>query len=134
MHHDDWFTDEDSLKAFVDMLEEHPDADLAFSGSRQEEVGKSYDRFIAAGDADLIKKDYRNLYLGNTIGAPSAVIVRRSTLYAADIVYDEKLTWLVDMEYYMHILQRNPRFVYTEKTSGFHRGRKGTIDAALLRR
>ncbi len=115
MHHDDWFTDEDSLKAFVDMLEEHPDADLAFSGSRQEEVGKSYDRFIAAGDADLIKKDYRNLYLGNTIGAPSAVIVRRSVLYAADIVYDEKLTWLVDMEYYMHILRRNPRFVYTEK-------------------
>lgn len=113
MHHDDWFTDEDSLKAFVDMLEQHPEADFAFSGSRQEEAEKSYDRFISTEDAALIQKDYRNLYLGNTIGAPSAVIVRRRALRG--IQYDETLTWLVDMEYYMHILKYSPCFVYTEK-------------------
>ncbi len=115
MHHDDWFTDENSLGAFVDMLEQHPEADLAFSGSRQEEAERSYDRSISADDAALIREDYRNLFLGNTIGAPSAVIVRRSALRTEEIVYDEKLTWLVDMEYYMHILGRNPRFAYTEK-------------------
>lgn len=114
MHHDDWFTDENSLGAFVDMLERHPEADLAFSGSRQEESGKSYDRCISTEEADWIKKDYRNLYLGNTIGAPSAVIVRRNAIQSG-IVYDEKLTWLVDMEYYMNILKRNPHFIYTEK-------------------
>ena len=32
MHHDDWFTDRDCLARFVEMLEEHPEADLAFSG------------------------------------------------------------------------------------------------------
>ncbi|MCI8844976.1 MAG: glycosyltransferase family 2 protein [Lachnospiraceae bacterium] len=115
MHHDDWFTDENSLGAFVDMLEQHPEADLAFSGSRQEEAERSYDRSISADDAALIREDYRNLFLGNTIGAPSAVIVRRSALRTEEIVYDEKLTWLVDMEYYMHILKGNPRFIYTEK-------------------
>lgn len=118
MHHDDWFTDENSLGAFVDMLEQHPEADLAFSGSRQEEAERSYDRSISAGDAALVEEDYRNLFLGNTIGAPSAVIVRREALREETeekITYDEKLTWLVDMEYYMHILKRNPRFVYTDK-------------------
>ncbi len=128
MHHDDWFTDENSLEAFVDMLERHPEADLAFSGSRQVEAGRSYDRFLSAEDAALIQEDYRNLFLGNTIGAPSAVIVRRRVLQNGQgngaerqnsdgerMLYDEKLTWLVDMEYYMHILKGNPKFVYTEK-------------------
>lgn len=128
MHHDDWFTDENSLEAFVDMLERHPEVDLAFSGSRQVEAGRSYDRFLSAEDAALIQEDYRNLFLGNTIGAPSAVIVRRRVLQNGQgngaerqnsdgerMLYDEKLTWLVDMEYYMHILKGNPKFVYTEK-------------------
>lgn len=125
MHHDDWFTDENSLRRFVAMLEEHPEADLAFSGSRQAaEDGSSYDRFTSKEDIRLIETDYRNLFLGNTIGAPSAVIVRRSAVEKADggevsgaerISYDEKLTWLVDMEYYMQLLKKNPRFTYTEE-------------------
>lgn len=119
MHHDDWFTGENSLKAYADMLEEHAQVGLAFSGSRQIEADGSYDRCISVEDVTLIKQDYRNLYLGNTIGAPSAVIVRRSVLgsEAADgqgcITYDEKLTWLVDMEYYMNILKKNPHVTYT---------------------
>ena len=111
MHHDDWFTDENSLKAFVDMLEEHPEADLAFSGSRQMEADRSFDRYISEKDVRLIEKDHRNLFLGNTIGAPSAVIVRRNAV----VHYDEKLTWLVDMEYYMQILKKNPHFLYTKE-------------------
>lgn len=119
MHHDDWFTDADSLQAFVDLLEAHPEAALAFSGSCQVEEDKSYDRCISKADAALIEKDYRNLYLGNTIGAPSAVMVRRSALENAEgriaVAYDEKLTWLVDMEYYMQLLKEHPQMVYTEK-------------------
>lgn len=113
MHHDDWLTEEDSLKEFVKLLDKHPEACLGFSGSRQEEKGKSYDRCIAKEDAAFIAKDYRNLYLGNTIGAPSAVIVRRNA--GEKVMYDEKLTWLVDMEYYMNLLKHTPHFVYTEK-------------------
>lgn len=159
MHHDDWFTDEHSLQSFVDMLEQHPEADMAFCGSRQVEVNdslmvdnraeadNSYERFTSEEDIRLIESDYRNLFLGNTIGAPSAVIVRRSALEgtseqkadaeavaraavnesaAEDILaenkedntllaYDEKLTWLVDMEYYMHLLKNNPCFAYTRE-------------------
>lgn len=125
MHHDDWFTDENSLQAFVDMLEEHPEADMAFSGTMQVEEESNagfdgYERFIAKEDATLIAEDYRNLFLGNTIGAPSAVIVRRKPNVTdiaeqrEEIVYDEQLKWLVDMDYYMQILKWNPHFIYTE--------------------
>lgn len=118
MHHDDWFTDADSLGSFVELLDKNPSAAFAFSGSRQVEDRKSYDRYTAKSDADLFAKDYRNLYLGNTIGAPSAVMVRRSAVSddkgQIRIGYDENLTWLVDMEYYMHILKECPGFVYTE--------------------
>lgn len=110
MHHDDWFTDAHSLSELVRLLEEHPEADIAFCGTRQAEDNKCFDRHIWHSDLLLIEEDYRNLFLGNTIGAPSATIYRSSAG-----VYDENLTWLVDMEFYMGILKNNPCFCYTEK-------------------
>lgn len=110
MHHDDWFTAPDSLGEFVRMMEEHPEADLVFCGTRQVGRDGEYERFISPEDAGLLRQDYRNLFLGNTIGAPSAVMHRRGVGE-----YDGALTWLVDMEFYMHILKGNPHFAYTEK-------------------
>lgn len=125
MHHDDWFTDENSLQEFVDLLDGHPEAELAFCGTMQcpvltdGQAAPGSARYISGEDAALIKKDYRNLFLGNTIGSPSAVIVRRSGGKQGEAgtvpLYDEKLKWLVDMEYYMRILKGNPAFACTEK-------------------
>lgn len=109
IHHDDWFSEKSSLGKLVKMLEEHPEADLAFCGTRQVEENKSYERHISKKDVDLIRMNYRNLYLGNTIGAPSATIYRRSSG-----LYDENLVWLVDMEFYMGILKKAPLFIYTD--------------------
>lgn len=110
MHHDDWFTDEKSLGRLVEMLESDPKADFVFCGTRQVEKDRCFDRAISDEDVELIRQDYRNLYLGNTIGAPSAVMHRR-----CGCVYDEHLTWLVDMEFYMNLLRGNPQFVYTRE-------------------
>lgn len=134
MHHDDRFTFPDSLASFVRLLDEHPEADLAFSGSRQEVWGRRpekrgrggrrgagaesgaeeclrvYDR--AAGETYIrdLRKDWRLPYAVNQIGAPSAVIVRRSA-----VRFDEQLTWIVDAEYYLHLLSGNPHFAATER-------------------
>lgn len=110
MHHDDWFASQDSLGEFVRLMDGNPKADMVFCGTRQVGEGKSYERFASPEDVELIRQDYRNLYLGNTIGAPSAVMHRRG---AGE--YDETLTWLVDMDFYMGILRQNPYFAYTEK-------------------
>lgn len=141
MHHDDWFSGSDSLRRFVDIMDAHPDADLAFCGTYQVSPdGSRKARHIAREDMNRIRNDYRNLYLGNTIGAPSAVIVRRSMVEREGIAYDPALSWLVDEDYYLQILQRNPVLAYTEDPlisiglSEMQLTNKLNHDAALLRR
>ena len=116
MHHDDAFSDKESLGRFVRMLESHPEADLAFSGTYQLDLasGSRKARGIRKEEEELLSKDWRNLYLGNTIGAPSAVMVRRDALLKYGIRYDEALTWIVDSDYYMNLLSRNPHFACTK--------------------
>lgn len=109
MHHDDWFTDSESLVKMVRLLDENPEAILAFSGTMQVGTENSYSRHIKTEDAKLISDDWRNLYLGNTIGAPSSVI-HRKTLKR----YDSNLKWLVDSEFYLQLLDGNKPFAYTE--------------------
>lgn len=124
MHHDDFFTDGDSLARFVSLLDEAPDAAMAFSGSMQVPLhggktggkiaGKGTPRHISAEDRKALETDWRYLYLQNPVGAPSAVIVRREFVQREGISYDTALTWLVDAEYYMQILSRSPHFACTE--------------------
>lgn len=112
MHHDDWFADEDSLSRFVALLDENPQAVLGFSGSWQVTVenGERFARSISDEHEAEIAADWRELFIGNYIGAPSA------TIYRADGQrYEEKLTWIVDTEFYMRLLSQNPVFVCTKE-------------------
>lgn len=116
MHHDDWFTDETCLGRFVSMLDKHPEADLAFCGTRQvtltkdgRKTGEQFDRTITPEHMKMIADDWRNLYIGDYIGAPSATIYRNTAPE-----YEEKLTWIVDVEFYMHLLSQNPNLVRTD--------------------
>lgn len=123
MHHDDYFPERTSLARFTAMLAENPTAMLAFSGSWQMElrndpqhsIAKGRSRHISEEDIRLLRKNWRNLYLANTIGAPSAVIVRREFVVRKGIEYDPELTWLVDSDYYMQILSRGGDFTCTMK-------------------
>lgn len=104
MHQDDWFTYPDSLSRYVRLLDEHPEAVLAYSGSRQvtiaEEAAEYYDRCISDEHREFIDSDWRNIYVGQYIGAPSATIYRRS-----DLRFDPALKWLIDADFYMGLLK-----------------------------
>jgi|GEM_PF-210867 len=126
MHHDDWFSSADALASLAALLEGQPECALAFCGTYQVALAAgsqdaaaaapySYSRCISPEDAQMLCEDWRSLYLGNTIGAPSAVLVRRDVLLQENITYDENLTWLVDGDYYMQILSRHPAFAFTRK-------------------
>ena len=126
MFSDDWFTDETSLGKWVRLLDENPKAMLAFSGSRQvmldaenggllehvsEEHRKpSYDRYASDEFIRNLKEDYRNLFLGNQIGAPSAVIYRRGEELT---LFDEKSNWASDMYLFFDLLIKSREFAYT---------------------
>lgn len=125
MFSDDWFTMPDSLGSFVKMLDENPRAMLAFSGSRQilfrqtgdmqhvtkEHTISSYDRYAPTQFIEELRQDYRLLFLGNQIGAPSATIYRKGKKPA---LFDEKSNWASDMFLYFDLLKGNGQFAYTE--------------------
>lgn len=127
MFSDDWFTDCHSLGTFVSLLDANPKAMLAFSGSRQvmldgqNAVGvrhvaqknhkDCYDRCAPKEYIDRLKKDYRTLFMGNQIGAPSAVLYRRGEHLT---LFDEQSNWASDMFLYFDLLEKSPAFAYTQ--------------------
>ncbi len=136
LHHDDWFSRRDSLSEMAAMLKEAPDCAMAFCGSVQvplseenkaqlqadrEMVWKAaslpgaYTRCMPKAQKERLAGDWRALFLENSVGAPSAVMVRRESVEQANIRYDESLTWFVDSDYYMQILSRYPAFAMTEE-------------------
>lgn len=122
MFSDDWFTYPDSLEKMVRMLDERPDAGLAFCGSRQVTLGdvitehnvseeKTYDRYAPDDYIHAMYHDYKYLFISNQIGAPSATIYRNSL----HVKFNEKTNWASDVFLYMDILGKNPRFEYTKE-------------------
>lgn len=128
MFSDDWFTDADSLGKYVALLDSKPDAALAFSGSRQvlldgQDISamhhvaaghqkEYYDRYASDEFIRCLEQDYRSLFLGNQIGAPSAVIYRRG---GSLTLFDERSNWASDMFLYFALLERCPVFAYTRE-------------------
>lgn len=115
MHHDDWFSQPDSLERLVKLLDSAPGAVLAFCGTWQVTLGQEgeterFARSISDENEALIREDWRNLFLGNYIGAPSATIYRKN-----DREYEPKLTWVMDVEYYMRLLEKQPEIVCTKE-------------------
>lgn len=110
MFSDDWFTYPQSLEEFVEMLDSHPEADLAFSNSMQVSKKESYRRKVSKIFIPRLKEDWRNIFLGNEIGAPSDTIYRRN-----GIKFDEKSNWASDLELYLQLMQKNPRFAWTDR-------------------
>ena len=116
MFSDDWFTFPDSLERMVGLLRADPEADLAFCGSRQTPLPlpdgtppakDPWDRCASPEFIEGLRKDYRHLFLGDEIGAPSATIFR-----AGSARFVEGSSWASDMFLYFEILSRNPRFAF----------------------
>ncbi|MDE5697182.1 MAG: glycosyltransferase [Lachnospiraceae bacterium] len=128
MFSDDWFTDSASLGTYAALLDENPDVLLAFSGSRQvmpdgQRINAMhhvtaahqkafYDRCAEYDFIERLGSDYRNLFLGNQIGAPSATIYRRGGKLT---LFDEQSNWASDMFLYFDLLERNDAFAYTKE-------------------
>lgn len=112
MHHDDWFAGQHSLAAMVQPFLDAPETGFLFCASeiRQVTAGKvsvnrADKRFLARLSADP-----RVLFNNNRIGAPSATMFRKSGLR-----FDERLQYLVDIDFYVRYLIPNRQFVYLDQ-------------------
>lgn len=111
MHHDDKFSTSGALAKFVQMLDDNPAADFGFGASLIESADGGRNRVHRVSEEQLSRLSIRpeRLFLGNWIGAPSATIYRKSL----HLEFDQRIKWLVDVDFYIRVLQQNPNFVYS---------------------
>lgn len=112
MHHDDCFTSENSLTELVSLLERSPDADFAFCATEVIDINQGITRlhFPPKWRLELLKGFPESLFLGNIIGSPSATIFRKN----AYVQFDGRYKWVVDFDFYIKILKKNPIFSFTQ--------------------
>ena len=102
IHDDDWFASNTALQKF---------ADAAITKNRfiycgrydfEEEIGSFKKQVLNEEGFLRIKKDPFLLYAKNSIGPPSLLMFHSSV----SELYDAKLQWFVDIEFYIRMLQK----------------------------
>ena len=114
IHHDDYFVNNESLKKYIDILDENQNFDFAFSSSLIYNTinEKKYEYSIKETEINLIKFTPIKLIFNNWIGSPSAVIFRNDKKY----FFDENLKWLVDIDFFISILIKNNSFGFIKES------------------
>jgi len=111
LHHDDWFTTAQALGAYVRLLDEHPEADFAFSGSlelnNRGELVHQYQ--LTPAQLRRIRRQPGILFCNNLVGVPSATLFRRQP----ELFFDPQFKWVVDVDYYIRLLQRGRPFAFS---------------------
>jgi len=113
LHHDDRFAHSGALESFVRLLDENPEANFAFCASHVEDAASGKDWVHCATQTQIARIRIRpeELIMGNIIGAPSATIYRNG----CGIEYDTAMKWLVDIDFYIRMMEQNPQFVCTSE-------------------
>ncbi|MBF5038121.1 glycosyltransferase family 2 protein [Methylophilus sp. 13] len=113
MHHDDSFSSPQSLEKFISLMDENPTANFGFSASKVKNVtnNKSWIHTASERQVAQIQTNPELLILGNLIGSPSSTIYRRNI----NIEYDNKLKWLVDIDFYIRVIQQGNKIVNTQE-------------------
>jgi glycosyltransferase involved in cell wall biosynthesis len=114
LHHDDFFSSKISLQAFVDLLDNNPTADFCFSSTDVIYVNKKFTKKHKCKKKELntIKRNPSRLLIKNVIGSPSNTIIRRSAFQK----FDCSLKWLVDVDWYIKLINANCNIVYNNKS------------------
>lgn len=109
LHHDDYFTNKDSLQKFVSALEADPKTGFAFSYSDIyfKRTNEHYLHKQSNAQLKRLKAEAEFLFFRNCIGAPSAVIFKKDET----ITFNKNYKWLVDVEFYIHYLKKHKNFI-----------------------
>jgi glycosyltransferase involved in cell wall biosynthesis len=104
MHHDDALNSPTALEEMIAGIKDN-NYDYLFSFSAIENVsdpGKN--RVHRISKFKKLKKKPYLLFFGNSIGGPSSLLVKNNL---KEMKYDTKFIWLVDVEFYVRLLETN---------------------------
>ncbi|HEV7621870.1 MAG TPA: glycosyltransferase family 2 protein, partial [Flavisolibacter sp.] len=108
MHDDDWFAASDSLRQFSNAIKNSNQHFIFSACSYIDESGKLSSGVARVEEIRDLEKDPLCLVYNNFIGHPSSVLHKKD----AAIVYNPIYKWVVDIEFYIHYLQKHPGFYY----------------------
>lgn len=110
LHHDDWFSSDDSLASFVRAMDANPQANFAFSSANacREDGAVIFLHQPQPEQIKLLRERPWELQFANFIGAPSATMFRRKEGFH----FDKQLKWVVDIDAYLKILGVHPNFEF----------------------
>ncbi len=107
MHHDEWFESPESLGKLVAVIENNPSS-VVFSAGYSIYKGYKRDFIPKLEYIELINQEPIDLIINNYIGCPSAIIYPRDCA----VSFDENYIWLVDVDFYIQLLEKKYKFVY----------------------
>ncbi len=109
MHHDDFYSNPDSLQLFVDRALKNPGINIFASEvySKNAATGELTITRLDNHNLNILKNDFKRIFYANLIGPPSVFMLRRNK-----IRFDSRMKWLVDMEYYFRIFEKFKKWEY----------------------
>lgn len=112
MHDDDWFTDNECLRLFAAAAIQ-TDHSFIFSGFYNVNLADNSRSLhqLTAWRQYLLNRTPYNLLAKNVIGHPSTTLIRNEQA----AWYNERLKWLVDIEFYIRILNKYGKFYVIKK-------------------
>jgi glycosyltransferase involved in cell wall biosynthesis len=112
MHDDDWFSGPGSLRQFAEFAENQA-GEFFFSGYKNVYPdGHSKTIRLHTFWLKRLKRLPEILLAENRIGPPSVVIFKKDP----DILFDNRMQWLVDMDFYIRYLKKHSDPVYIPHT------------------
>lgn len=112
VHQDDWFHDEYAIQKYLKAFEDNPNADFVFcKNTAITPEGKAIVLQTFPWLIKTIQRDPYHLVRSDVIGPPSNVMLKKSVT----VRYDEELVWLVDVDYYVRLIEAGYRYVYLDQ-------------------
>jgi glycosyltransferase involved in cell wall biosynthesis len=107
MHDDDWFAGPESLRIYSDAAGKNPDVFFIFSAYRNVylEKGSENPVYLNSFRYRQLRRNPATLFSSNVIGPPSVVMFRNEKVF-----FDSTLKWLVDIEFYIRVLETRRSF------------------------
>jgi len=112
MHHDDFFTQTDSLRLMVEEIENQQafflfcQTDVWYSKTNTHRIHS-----ISNEQLSLLRTKPEFLFFKNMIGAPSATLCINNKAFS----YDKNFKWLVDIDFYMQYLFSLQKVIHINK-------------------
>jgi glycosyltransferase involved in cell wall biosynthesis len=114
LHQDDWLFDKMALDKYLNAFSKNPKAGFVFC--KNIAVTENGEEMVLQHIPSLLNrlsKTPLHLVLAQVIGPPSNTMLRAEV--KEKVQYDEDFIWLVDVDYYVRVLQAGYEYVYLDE-------------------